>query len=182
MPEVARLMWLAHVPRAVRPLLAALATLAGRRIEARGVWETGPARSRVAFAPGSPRGACRAGATWRLSSTRSVCPVSAVPGAAAWHRREQADRGAGAVHARATCSICLPGRCQSRMCGPTSRQAVASRGILSRCARQADSGGAGLPVGVQVIGLDTTPLVGERLVLDCMASIEGAAAMPGGGR
>jgi fatty acid amide hydrolase len=53
-----------------------------------------------------------------------------------------------------------------------------SRDPVAQLAADTDRGSAGLPVGVQVIGLETTPGVGERLVLDIMATLGRAPTSP----
>lgn len=168
-PEVARLLRLARLPRRVRPLLAAVAAFAGRRIEARALRETGPRRGAAWEALLAAREALAErvrGLAERFDAL--VCPVSALPalphGTAARLIVAQApcmlanllDLPAGAVPV----TTVLPDEEAGR---------GAARDPIARLAVVADRGSAGLPVGVQVIGLETAPRVGERLVLDVMA-------------
>jgi fatty acid amide hydrolase len=171
MPDVARLLRLGRLPRPVRPVLAALARLGGRRIEARGLVATGPRRGAAWESLLAARDALAA----RVKSLASrhdavVCPVSALPAlrhgtaarlvvaAAPCMLANLLDLPAGAVPVTTVRPEEETGRGPSA--DPVERLAVAT-----------DRGSAGLPVGVQVIGLDTTPGAGERRVLDVMTAV-----------
>lgn len=177
-PEIERLLRLARLPRFFRPLLATVAALAGRQIEARGVTATGPRRAAAAEALFAAREEIAARVQgWGGQFDAIVCPVSAVPalrhGTAARLLMAQApcmlanllDLPAGAVPVT-----------HVRPDEETGRRPA--RDPVARLAAETDVGSAGLPVGVQVIGLETTPRIGERLVLDVMTAIDGGAPMP----
>lgn len=170
-PEIRRLLRLARMPRAVRPLLAAVAALAGRRIEARGVRETGPRRGAAWEALLAARETIAAQVRgWATEFDTIVCPVSAVPAL----RHGTASR---LLVAQAPCMLAnlldLPaGTVPVTHVRPDEETGRApDSDPLARLAAETDLGSAGLPVGVQVIGLATSPRVGERLVLDCLAMI-----------
>jgi len=184
MPSVRRLVRLAALPGWARPGLASVARWGGRRIEARALVATGPRRGaalnglldRVAdFA------ARFATATARFDVL--VCPVSAVPAlphglasrlivaAAPCLLANLLDLAAGAVpvtHVRAEEES---GRTMSR--DPVVRAAIA-----------ADRGSAGLPIGVQVVGLpprtaSAAPRQQEAVVLATMRMLTAARAVTG---
>lgn len=171
MPDVARLLRLGRLPRAVRPWLATIARLSGRRIEARGLLATGPRRAGGWEALVTAREAVAERLrTLAASCDAIVCPVSALPAlrhgtaarllvaAAPCMLANLLDLPAGAVPV----TTVRPGETTGRR---------SSGDPVERLAIDTDHGSAGLPVGVQVIGLDTTPGAGERLVLDVMTAI-----------
>ena len=173
-PEVARLLRLAGLPRWLRPPLAAIAQAAGRRIEAEALRATGP-RSAAALEEMEQARAelHRKVAALAASFDVILCPVSAVPAM----RHGTAGR---LVVAAAPCLAAnlfdLPAgtvpvttvRADEETGRPQARDPVA------RLAADTDRESRGLPVGVQVVGLHTKPHAGEQLVLDVMAAIEQA--------
>ncbi len=175
MPQVGLLLRLAAVPRAVRPWLAALVRLAGRRIEAEGLRATGP-RDAGAF---GELLRLRSDIASRVESLAIkydavVCPVSALPAL----RHGTAAR---LVVAAAPCLLAnlldLPAgavpvtrvRPEEEAGRPDSRDPVV------RAAAEADRGSRGLPVGVQVVGLKRGAK-GEAAVLRAMRLIERGGA------
>ena len=171
MPQVARLLALARVPRFARPGIAVLARLLGRDIEAEALAATGPraaaaveqllrARERLAAHVG--------GLARRFDAL--VCPVSALPAlrhgtaatlvvaAAPCLLANLLDLAAGAVPVTEV-------RPDEEMGRPASQDPVV------RAAIDTDAESRGLPVGVQVIGLAG----GEAIVFEVMRLIESAA-------
>jgi fatty acid amide hydrolase len=178
MPEVARLLRLARVPRCVRPLLGALAAFAGRRIEAQGLCATGPRRGAAWQGLVVAREAIAARVrAWAAEFDAVICPVSAVPAL----RHGTAAR---LLVAQAPCMLAnlldLPAGAVAvaRVRPDEEAGRDSSRDPVAQLAADTDRGSAGLPVGVQVIGLETTPGVGERLVLDIMATLGRAPTSP----
>jgi fatty acid amide hydrolase len=173
-PEVARLLRVAGLPRWLRPPLAAIAAAAGRRIEAEALRATGP-RSAAALEDLKQARAELHGRVTTLSASFDaiLCPVSAVPAmrhgtagrlvvaAAPCLAANLFDLPAGAVPVTTVRADEERGRPQAR--DPVARLAAAT-----------DRDSRGLPVGVQVVGLHTEPHTGEQLVLDVMAAIERA--------
>lgn len=171
-PEVARLLRLAGVPRWGRPALALLAEATGRRIEAKALRVTGP-RSAGAL---HQLDQARTALSTRLRALAAtcdaiVCPVSAVP----------AMRHGTAARLVVAASPCLAANLFDLPAGAVPVTTVRpdeetgrppSRDPVARLAAETDRGSRGLPVGVQVVGLHTGPGAGERLVLDVMAGIE----------
>ncbi len=166
--DVRRLLGLARVPTFIRPWLAAAARAGGRRIEAEALLATGP-RDGTALEPILARrnrlAADVAGLAERYAAI--VCPVSALPAlrhgtaakllvaAAPCLLANLLDLAAGAVPV----TTVRPGEESGR--APT-------RDPIVRAAIETDRGSAGLPVGVQVIGLRG----GEATVLEVMRLIE----------
>lgn len=173
-PEVARLLRLAGLPRWLRPSLAAFAQAAGRRIEAEALRATGPRSAAAVDELEQARIELHHKfASLAVSFDAILCPVSAVPAM----RHGTAGR---LVVAQAPCLAAnlfdLPAgavpvttvRADEETGRPQARDPVA------RLAAETDRESRGLPVGVQVVGLQTEPHVGEQLVLDVMACIEQA--------
>lgn len=175
MAGVARLLRLAGLPRGLRPLLAAVARLAGRRIEATALARTGP-RDAAGF---TRLLEARAALERRFAALVAgldavVCPVSALPAlrhgtaarlvvaAAPCLLANLLDRAAGAVPVTEV----RPGEEATR---PRSRDPVL------RAAAECDRGSAGLPIGVQVVAC---PGRDEDTVLDVMAAVEAARQPP----
>ena len=168
---VRRLLRLAGLPRAARPLVAALARLAGRSIEARAVVATGP-RTVAEF--GRLLDA-RADLSRRFAAVVAghdaiVCPVSAVP----------ALRHATAARLVVAAAPCLLANLLDLPAGAVPVTTVrageeAGRPFsfdpVLRAAAACDRGSSGLPVGVQVVAC---PGRDEALVLDVMEAIESA--------
>lgn len=181
-PPVARLLGIAGCPGWLRAVLAAGADLAGCRIEARALRVTGP-RTPAALAALFDRRATLAVRCAELLAGYDavVCPVSALPAlphgtasklvvaAAPCMLANLLDLAAGAVPVT-----------RVRPEEEDRRATVKSRrDRVVRAAAETDRGSRGLPVGVQVIGLDTGdassiggPLAAERTVLDVMRLIE----------
>lgn len=168
MPAVGRLLKLAGLPQAWRPLVATVARFAGRRIEAEGLRATGPrneaaiadllaARDALALEFAAAVAGCDA----------MLCPVSALPAlrhgtaarlvlaAAPCLLANLLDLAAGAVPVTRVRSDEEAGR-------PWSPDPVL------RAAAATDRGSRGLPVGVQVIappgGTEATVLATMRLI------------------
>ena len=171
-PEVARLLRLAGLPRWLRPPLAALAEATGRQIEAEAVRGTGP-RSAAALRHLYHSRAALATQLHSLAATCDaiICPVSAVP----------AMRHGTAGRLVVAAAPCLAANLFDLPAGAVPVTTVRTdeesgrrpdRDPVVRLATETDRDSRGLPVGVQVVGLQTEPHAGERLVLDVMACIE----------
>jgi len=171
MEGIRRLLVIAGMPRWLRPPLAAVAWLAGRRLEARGLLATGPR---------SPAGlaallAARESLASRFAAATAgcdaiVCPVSALP----------ALRHGTAARLLLAAAPCLIANLLDLAAGvvPVTRvQPQEEQGRprgwdpVLRAAAETDRGSRGLPVGVQVLA---PPGRSERSVLDVMRLIEGA--------
>lgn len=184
MPPVGRLLRLAGLPGWVRPAVAAAARVGGRRIEARALLATGPRR-----------GGALAGLLDRIAAFAArfaaatagldvlVCPVSAVPAlphglaaklvvaAAPCLLANLLDLAAGVVPVTRVRPEEQTGRTRSR--DPVVQAAIAT-----------DRHSAGLPVGVQVVGLpprssSLTPRRAEDIVLAAMRQLEAAVGGAG---
>lgn len=165
---VARLLGLAGVPRCLRPWLAGAAQLAGRRIEAEALRQTGP-RQGAALAPllaARDRMAAHAAAMGEHHDA-IVCPVSALP----------ALRHGTAATLIVAAAPCLLANLLDLAAGSVPVTQVLpheeigrrnSRDPVVRAASETDRGSAGLPVGVQVIALRG----GEATVLEVMRLIQ----------
>jgi fatty acid amide hydrolase len=168
MRDVSRLLRLAGMPRWLRPTVAGIARLAGRRIEAHGLMATGPGDATAL----AELLAARATLAGRLAAATQdcdaiVCPVSAVPAlrhgtaarlvlaAAPCFLANLLDLAAGAVPVTTVRADEEAGRADSW--DPVLRAAAA-----------ADRGSRGLPVGVQVVappgGDEATVLAVMRLI------------------
>ena len=168
-PGVARLLRIAAVPRVLRPLVATIARITGRRLEAEALARTGPrdAAAVAAFAAARADLAARFVASAR-GCDAVVCPVSALPAlrhgtaarlilaAAPCLLANLLDLAAGAVPVTTVRPEEETGRAPSR--DPVLREAAAT-----------DRGSRGLPIGVQVIA---TPTRDEATVLRVMRLIE----------
>ena len=176
-PPVARLLRLAGVPRWLRRVLAVGAGVAGSRIESLAVRTTGPRRAAAFDALLEERSAL-AGRCAMLAESfdAAVCPVSALP----------ALRHGTAMRLVVAAAPCLLANLLDLPAGavPVTRvRAEEERGRgwsldpVVRAAADTDRGSAGLPVGVQVIGLpgshDAGPHRGESVVLQVMRLIAG---------
>lgn len=171
-PEVARLLRLAGIPRWLRPSLAAIARVAGRRIEAAALRATGPRCGAEIEPLEQKRGElARQVAALSASFDAIICPVSAVP----------AMRHGTAGRLVVAAAPCLAANLFDLPAGTVPVSTVRpdeetgrrrARDPVARLAADTDRGSRGLPVGVQVVGLRTEPCAGEQLVLDVMACIE----------
>jgi len=177
MPAVARLLFLAGVPRWLRPLLAAASEAIGGGIEARGLRATGPvaAAARDALRDRREEIASRFGGQVAALDAL-VCPVSALPAL----RHGTAAR---LLLAAAPCLLAnlldLPAGTVpvARVRPDEERGRTASRDPVIRAAAATDRESRGLPVGVQVVGVPQAaaaddPLRPERAVLEVMRLIE----------
>jgi fatty acid amide hydrolase len=171
MDGIRRLLAIAGMPRRLRPPLAALVWLAGRRLEARGLLATGP-RSPAGLAALS---AAREKLASRFAAATAgcdsiVCPVSALP--ALRH-----GTAAGLLLAAAPCLIANLLDLAAGVVPVTRVQPQEEQGRprgwdpVFRAAAETDRGSRGLPVGVQVLA---PPGRSERSVLDVMRLIEGS--------
>lgn len=172
-PAVGRLLRLAGLPRILRPGLAALARLAGRRLEAAALTATGPVVDAEFVEVVARRDALRERmrSFWRDQNGRLldavVMPVSSLPAL----RHGSADR---LILAAAPCllanlfdlpagtvpvTVVRPGETAGR---------TSSRDPVLRLAADSDAGSEGLPVGVQVVALDRE----ESTLLTIMRIIE----------
>lgn len=181
MPAVARLLRMAAMPAWLRPTVAALARAAGRRIEARGLLETGPCSAVAALRERIAAFTARF-AREVADCDALVCPVSALP----------ALRHGTAARLVLAAAPCLLANLLDLPAGsvPVTRVSPgedAGRGVsrdpVLREAARADRGSLGLPVGVQVIGVPRAVpaadrLAPERTVLAVMGLIERAARVP----
>jgi fatty acid amide hydrolase len=172
---VARLLRLAGLPRGLRPAVAAVARLAGRRIEAEALVRTGPrdvaGRARLL--------AARTVLERRFEAVVAgldalVCPVSALP----------ALRHGTAARLIVAAAPCLLANLLDLPAGAVPVTEVRpdeeatrprSRDPVLRAAAECDRGSAGLPVGVQVVAC---PGRDEDTVLDVMAAVEAARQPP----
>ncbi len=173
MAGVSRLLWMASVPRWARPLVAGACAWGGRRIEAAGLRATGPRRGRALNTVLHQRREVDAiVAGWGGEFDAVVCPVSALP----------ALRHGTAARLVLAASPCLLANLLDLAAGTVPVTTVATdeergRGEPSdpveAAAARTDHGSAGLPVGVQVIGLDRgTNRRSEAVVLETMRLIE----------
>jgi fatty acid amide hydrolase len=170
-PQVALLLRLAAVPQSVRPWLSAMVRLVGRRIEAEGLLATGP-RDPGAF---GELLRLRSGIAARVASLSAdydavICPVSAVP----------ALRHGTAARLVVAAAPCLLANLLDLPAGtvPVTRvrpEEEAGRpwswDPVIRAAAETDRGSGGLPVGIQVVGLNGGT-GGEATVLEVMRLIE----------
>ena len=167
-PQIARLLALARLPRLTRPGIAAVARVLGRDVEVEALSATGPrsdaavghllqARERLAAKVSALASRCDA----------FLCPVSAVP----------ALRHGTAATLVVAAAPCLLANLLDLAAGSVPVTQVrpdeeagrgASRDPVVRAAIDTDAESRGLPVGVQVIGLDG----GEATVLEVMRLIE----------
>ncbi|MEI6037424.1 MAG: amidase family protein [Planctomycetota bacterium] len=171
MPPVLRQLRLAGLPRWIRSLVAGLANVAGRGLEAEALLATGPRSDAGLQRVFEAR--LRLGVevdAMAMDYDAIVCPVSALPAlrhgtaaslllaAAPCMLANLLDLPAGSV----PISHVRPGEEQGR--------ALSSDPVV-QAAADTDRGSCGLPVGVQVIGLTG----GEATVLEVMRLIEGFA-------
>jgi fatty acid amide hydrolase len=176
-PPVARLLRLAGLPMWLRPLLAGISQAVGGGIEAVALRATGPRHgAALALLAGRRTEFATRFAAAVAPYDAIVCPVSALP--ALPH-----GSAARLVLAAAPCLLAnlldLPaGTVPITRVGPDEeRGRVLSRDRVVQAAAAADRGSCGLPVGVQVVGVqDTAPAVdalrSERIVLDVMRLLE----------
>ncbi len=175
MPGVRRLLAIAGLPRRWRPLVAAVARLTGRGIEAEGVARTGPrTAAEVERFLAEREAVATRFASLAAGCDAIVCPVSALPAL----RHGTAAR---LVLAAAPCLLAnlldLPaGAVPVTRVRPDEERSRPWRvDPVLRAARAVDRGSCGLPVGVQVVG---GPGRDEADVLGAMRRIEATAAMP----
>ena len=171
-PGVARLLRLARMPRSIRPLVAAVARLAGRGIEAEALGRTGPRDDAGVEELLVVRDALRKRFANEMAGIDAiVCPVSALP----------ALRHGTAARLVLAAAPCLLANLLELPAGavPVTRVRLdeeRGRGFsfdpVLRAAAATDRGSGGLPVGVQVVG---GPGADEAVVLDVMDVIENGA-------
>ncbi|MDG1991774.1 MAG: amidase family protein, partial [Pirellulales bacterium] len=169
-PGIAKLLRIGGLPRWIRPFLAAFMRIIGNRIDAAALMATGP-RSQKGFKELVVR---REQIIKHMRDTAEefdaiICPVSSLP----------ALQHGTAARLVAAASPCLLANLVDLTAGvvPVTRvrrdeqsgRAFSLDRVL-RAASQTDIESIGLPVGVQVIGLNGDPA--ERTVLDLMAAIE----------
>jgi fatty acid amide hydrolase len=167
--NVGRLLRLAGMPRWLRPAVAGIARLTGRRLEADGLLATGPRDEAGLAALLEARATLAARLTEAVAGCDAVvCPVSALPAlrhgtaarlvlaAAPCFLANLFDLAAGAVPV----TTVRPGEEAGR---------AASWDPVLRAAAATDRGSRGLPVGVQVIA---PPGGDEATVLEVMRLIE----------
>ena len=169
-PAVRKLLRIGGMPRWVRPLLSALMKIIGNRIDAAALMATGP-RSEKGFK--------------ELVSKREqfikhmqniaekfdaiICPVSALPAL-------QHGTAARLVVAASPCLLANLVDLPAGVVPVTRVREDEQNGVafsvdrVLRTAIQTDKGSVGLPIGVQIIGLNGDP--SERTVLDLMQVIE----------
>ena len=173
MRGVGRLLRLGGMPRWMRPAVAGMVRLVGRRIEADGLLATGPrdAAGRAALVAARETLAARF-AELTSGCDAVVCPVSALPAL----RHGTAAR---LVLAAAPCLLAnlldLPAGAVpvTRVRPDEERGRGFSFDPVLRAAAATDRGSRGLPVGVQVVGV---PGADESVVLDVMELIEAGAS------
>jgi len=169
-PGIAKLLWIGGLPRWVRPFLSAFMRIIGNRIDAVALMATGP-RSQKGFEELVSR---REQIVKHMRDTAEefdaiICPVSSLPAL-------QHGTAARLVAAASPCLLAnlvdLPAGVVpvTRVRGDEQSGRVFSFDRVLRTAIQTDIESIGLPVGVQVIGLNGDPA--ERTVLDLMAAIE----------
>lgn len=170
-PGVARLLRIAALPRPLRPLVASVVRITGRRLEAEAVVKTGPRdAAEVAALAAARLDLASRFATLVAACDAIVCPVSALPAlrhgtaarlvlaAAPCLLANLLDLAAGAVPVTTV-------RPEEEAGRPPSRDPVL------HAAAATDRGSRGLPIGVQVIA---TPTRDEATVLRVMRLIEAA--------
>jgi fatty acid amide hydrolase len=169
-PGIAKLLRIGSLPRWIRPFLSAFMRIIGNRIDAAALKATGPR---------SPKGfkellARREQIVKHMQNTAEefdaiICPVSSLPAL-------QHGTAARLVAAASPCLLAnlvdltagvVP---VTRVRGDEQSGRAFSFDRVLRTAIQTDIDSIGLPVGVQVIGLNGDPA--ERTVLDLMAAIE----------
>lgn len=168
-PGVARLLRIAALPRSLRPLVATVARITGRRLEAEALVKTGPRDAAEVAALAAARIDLAARFAGLVATCDAVvCPVSALPAlrhgtaarlilaAAPCLLANLLDLAAGAVPVTTVRPDEETGRAPSR--DPVLQAAAAT-----------DRGSRGLPIGVQVIA---TPNRDESTVLRVMRLIE----------
>ena len=168
--SIATLLRIGSLPRWIRPFLAAFMWIIGNRIDAAALIATGP-RSKKGFEKLIAR---REKIVAHMRNTAKkfdaiICPVSSLP----------ALKHGTAARLVAAASPCLLANLVDLPAGvvPVTRvtegeQSGRQSGFdrVLRTAVQTDVGSMGLPIGVQVIGLNGDPA--ERTVLDLMEAIE----------
>ncbi len=170
-PGVARLLRVAALPRPLRPLVASVVRITGRRLEAEAVAKTGPRDAEQVAALAAARlDLASRFAALVAACDAIVCPVSALPAlrhgtaarlvlaAAPCLLANLLDLAAGAVPVTTV-------RPEEETGRPPSRDPVL------HAAAATDRGSRGLPIGVQVIA---TPTRDEATVLHVMRLIEAA--------
>lgn len=173
MPGVRRLLAIAGLPRRWRPLVAAMARMCGRGIEAEGVAHTGPRSAAELEALRAERdGVATRFATLAAGCDAVVCPVSALP---ALRHGTAARLVLGAAPCLLANLLDLPaGAVPVTRVRPEEERSRPWRvDPVLRAAREADRGSRGLPVGVQVVG---GPGRDEADVLAAMTLIAEASA------
>ena len=169
-PGIATLLRIGSLPRWIRPFLAAFMWIIGNRIDAAALIATGP-RSKKGIKKLIAR---RKEVVEHMQNTAKrfdaiLCPVSSLP----------ALKHGTAARLVAAASPCLLANLVDLPAGviPVTRVSEGEQygrhfsfDRVLRTAIQTDVGSTGLPIGVQVIGLNGDPV--ERTVLDLMQAIE----------
>jgi fatty acid amide hydrolase len=168
-PGVARLLTLGGMSQPARSLVAAVARVSGRRLEAKGLARTGPRNATELADLVAEREALAARfADHLVGCDAVVCPVSALP----------ALRHGTAARLILAAAPCLAANLLGLAAGAVPVTTVRpdeaggrprSVDPVLRLAAATDRGSAGLPVGVQVVA---APGRGEATVLDVMRLIE----------
>jgi len=169
MAGVKRLLGLAGVSRRLRPTMATVARLVGRRIEADALDHTGPRDAAGVASLIAARDSLFARFTQQIAGCDAiVCPVSALP--AMRH-----GTAAGLILAAAPCLLANLFDLAAGAVPVTTVRPAEQAGRrwsidpVLRDARATDRGSVGLPVGVQVVA---PPGRGEATVLDVMRLLE----------
>jgi fatty acid amide hydrolase len=170
-PGVARLLRIAAVPRSLRSLVATIARITGRRLEAEAVLKTGPRDTAEVAALAAARIDLAARFAALVATCDAiVCPVSALP----------ALRHGTAARLILAAAPCLLANLLDLAAGAVPVTTVRpdeetgrppSRDPVLQAAAATDRGSRGLPIGVQVIA---TPTRDEATVLRVMRLIEAA--------
>ncbi len=169
-PGIATLLRIGGLPRWIRPFLAAFMWIIGNRIDAAALMATGP-RSKKGFRKLIAR---RDEIIEHMRNTSKqfdaiLCPVSSLP----------ALQHGAAARLVAAASPCLLANLVDLPAGvvPVTRVSEGEQSgrhlsfdRVLRTAIKTDDGSVGLPIGVQVIGLNGDPV--ERTVLGLMQAIE----------
>ena len=174
MPTVGRLLRIAGLPRSVRPPLATLMSLLGNRVEAAALRATGP-RSANGWKSllDKQQQVLDQVDHLRAQHDAILCPVSSLP----------ALRHGTAARLVAAAAPCLLANLADLSAGvvPVTRVVTAEERTRSwstdrvlQAAAATERESAGLPIGVQIIGLASGPTA-ERIVLDLLATIEAGA-------
>jgi len=170
-PGVGRLLAMSGLHEPWRTALAIAARLGGRRLEAAGLCATGPRSAAGMAALVAARDAVgEQVARWATRFDVLVCPVSALP---ALRHGTAATLVLAAVPCLLANLLDLPAGTAPVTTVRADEEVGRAWSFdpVLRAARATDRDSAGLPVGVQVVGLTGD----ERTVLDCLAAVSLAA-------